>query len=67
MDEELKVLIENHTWDLMPCLTNVKPIEGKWVYSVNLMVLWTGAKLIYWLLESSRIWTMKRYLLQLPK
>lgn len=34
MDEELKFLIENHTWDLMPCLTNVKPIEGKWVYSV---------------------------------
>lgn len=36
MDEELLVLQENFTWDIVSCPTNIKPIACKWVYSVKL-------------------------------
>ena len=36
MDEELQALLENHTWDIVPCPTGVKPIGCKWVYSIKL-------------------------------
>jgi hypothetical protein len=36
MDEELRVLQDNHTWDVVPCPSNVKAIGCKRVYSVKL-------------------------------
>jgi hypothetical protein len=36
MDEELRALQDNHTWDVVPCPSNVKAIGCKWVYSVKL-------------------------------
>ena len=36
MQEELQALQENHTWDIVPCPTGVKPIGCKWVYSIKL-------------------------------
>lgn len=36
MDEELRALEENHTWDVVPCPSNVKAIGCKWVYSIKL-------------------------------
>jgi hypothetical protein len=36
MQEELQALAENHTWDIAPCPTGVKPIGCKWVYSIKL-------------------------------
>ncbi|XP_037496042.1 uncharacterized mitochondrial protein AtMg00820-like [Jatropha curcas] len=35
MQDELQALHENHTWDILPCPPNVKPIGCKWVYSVK--------------------------------
>jgi hypothetical protein len=36
MDEELWALQDNHTWDMVPCPSNVKAIGCKWVYSIKL-------------------------------
>ncbi|KAJ6965457.1 hypothetical protein NC652_003361 [Populus alba x Populus x berolinensis] len=36
MQEELCVLQDNHTWDLVSCPLSVKPIGCKWVYSIKL-------------------------------
>jgi hypothetical protein len=36
MDEELRALQNNHTWDMVPCPSNVKAIGCKWVYSIKL-------------------------------
>ncbi|KAK9108026.1 hypothetical protein Syun_024037 [Stephania yunnanensis] len=36
MQEELQALQENHTWDIVPCPTGVKPIGCKRVYSIKL-------------------------------
>jgi len=36
MQEELQVLKENHTWDIVLCPTGVKHIGCKWVYSIKL-------------------------------
>jgi hypothetical protein len=36
MDEELRALQDNHTWDVVPCPSNVKAIGCKWVYAVKL-------------------------------
>jgi hypothetical protein len=36
MDEELRALQDNHTWDVVPCPSNVKAIGCKWVYSIKL-------------------------------
>jgi hypothetical protein len=36
MDEELQALLDNHTWDMVPCPSNVKAIGCKWVYSIKL-------------------------------
>jgi hypothetical protein len=36
MQEELQALEENHTWDIVPCPTGVKPIGCKWIYSIKL-------------------------------
>ncbi|RVW64121.1 Retrovirus-related Pol polyprotein from transposon RE1 [Vitis vinifera] len=35
MQAELQVL-ENYTWDIVPCPPTVKPIGSKWVFSVKL-------------------------------
>ena len=35
MDEEIHALHENDTWDLEVLPPNVKPVGGKWVYSVK--------------------------------
>ena len=36
MEVELQALEENHTWDIVSCPPNVKPIGSKWVYTVKL-------------------------------
>jgi hypothetical protein len=36
MDEELRALQDNHTWDMVSFPFNVKAIGYKWVYSINL-------------------------------
>ncbi|TXG71326.1 hypothetical protein EZV62_006261 [Acer yangbiense] len=36
MDEELRALQDNHTWDVVSCPSNVKAIGCKWVYSIKL-------------------------------
>ena len=36
MKAELQALEENHTWDIVSCPPNVKPIGSKWVYTVKL-------------------------------
>jgi hypothetical protein len=36
MQAELQALEENHTWDIVPCPSTVKPIGSKWVFSVKL-------------------------------
>ena len=36
MTEELRALQDNHTWDVVPCPTQVKAIGCKWVYSIKL-------------------------------
>lgn len=36
MMEELTTLQQNHTWDIVPCPSHVKPIDSKWVYSIKL-------------------------------
>jgi hypothetical protein len=36
MQKELQALEENHTWDIVPCPTGVKPIGCKWIYSIKL-------------------------------
>jgi hypothetical protein len=36
MEEELQALQDNHTWDVVPCPSNVKAIGCKWVYSIKL-------------------------------
>ena len=35
MEEEIKVLTENQTWDLVPKPKYVKPISCKWVYKIK--------------------------------
>ena len=35
MQEELHALQENHTWDIVPCPSGVKPIGCKWIYSIK--------------------------------
>lgn len=35
MQEELRALQDNHTWDIVPCPPTVKPIGCKWVYSLK--------------------------------
>ena len=41
MDEERQALQDNHTWDVVPCPSNVKAIDCKWVYSIKLCFDWT--------------------------
>lgn len=36
MQVELEALKTNQTCDVVPCPQNVKPIDGKWVYLVEL-------------------------------
>ncbi|GKV49277.1 hypothetical protein SLEP1_g56036 [Rubroshorea leprosula] len=36
MDSELSALLENDTWDMVPCLSNVSIIGSKWVFSIKL-------------------------------
>jgi hypothetical protein len=36
MQEELQALEKNHTWDIVPCPTGVKPIGCKLIYSIKL-------------------------------
>ena len=36
MQEELQVLHENHTWDIVSCPPTVIPIGSKWVFSIKL-------------------------------
>ena len=36
MDEELRTLQDNHTWNVVPGPSNVKAIGCKWVYSIKL-------------------------------
>ena len=38
MTEELQALKDNDTWYVFQCLTNVKAIGGKWVYSIKLCI-----------------------------
>ena len=35
MDEELKALKRNHTWDIVSCPGGCTPIGCKWVYSIK--------------------------------
>ena len=35
MEEEIKALNDNQTWDLVPRPNEVKPISCKWVYKVK--------------------------------
>ena len=37
MQEELRALQENHTWDIVSCPPTVKPIGSKWVLSIELL------------------------------
>ncbi|XP_071921648.1 retrovirus-related Pol polyprotein from transposon RE1 isoform X2 [Coffea arabica] len=34
--QEFHALQENHTWDIIPCPSGVKPIGCKWIYSIKL-------------------------------
>lgn len=36
MKEELDALQQNHTWDIVPCASNIKPIGCKWIYFIKL-------------------------------
>jgi hypothetical protein len=36
MQKELQTLEENHTWDIVPYPTGVKPTSCKWVCSIKL-------------------------------
>ena len=36
MESELQARDENHTWDIVSCPPNVKPIGSKWVYTLKL-------------------------------
>ena len=36
METKLQALEENHTWDIVSCPPNVKPIGSKWVHIVKL-------------------------------
>lgn len=36
MEKELQSLVGNHTWDIVHCPANVKPIGCKWVYLIKL-------------------------------
>ena len=36
MAKELQALGDNHTWDVVQCLPNVKAIGCKWIYSIKL-------------------------------
>ena len=35
MEEEIKALVENQTWDLVPKPRDVKPVSCKWVYKIK--------------------------------
>ena len=35
MEEEIKALAENQTWDLVPKHKDMKPISCKWVYKIK--------------------------------
>ena len=35
IEEEIKALAENQTWDLVPKPKDVKPISCKWVYKIK--------------------------------
>ena len=35
MEEEIRALLENETWDLVDALEYVKPIGCRWVYKVK--------------------------------
>ena len=36
MQNELQALQDNHTWDIIPCPSRVKPIGCKWVYIIKM-------------------------------
>jgi hypothetical protein len=36
MQDELQALHDDHTWDIVPCPSGVKPIGCKWVYTIKL-------------------------------
>lgn len=36
MINELQILQDNHTWDIVPCLARVKLLRYKWVYTIKL-------------------------------
>jgi hypothetical protein len=36
MQDELRALQDNHTWDIIPCPFGVKPIGCKWVYTIKM-------------------------------
>ncbi|KAL6318279.1 hypothetical protein AAG906_039371 [Vitis piasezkii] len=36
MQVELQALEKNHTWDIVPCPSTIKPIGTKWVFSIKL-------------------------------
>lgn len=36
MEEELQIIKENHIWDMVPCPSDIKPIECIWIYTIKL-------------------------------
>ena len=36
MQVELQALEKNHTWDIVPCPSTIKPIGSKWGFSIKL-------------------------------
>ncbi|GKV12002.1 hypothetical protein SLEP1_g23208 [Rubroshorea leprosula] len=50
MDFELSALLENDTWDMVPCPSNVSIIGSRWVFSVKLKaddsIEWYKARLV---------------------
>lgn len=36
IETELLALEENHTWDIMPCPSSVKPLGNKFVFSIKM-------------------------------
>jgi hypothetical protein len=68
MDEELQALQDNHTWDMVPCPSNVKAISCKRVYSIKLRSDGTldryKAQLVALGNRQEYGWTMRRHLLQ---